>query len=163
MNKNNIKVSSIPQVVEKPGFKVIGTSCETTMDEKDIKIPRLVSDFQVNRIADIHNRINAPRSYGIFVDPPGWNPDTEPFTWIAAVEVDNLDFIPEGMVWKALPAHQYATLSYNPSVDEMDPYQFLHGWIKENGYHQLGSFGFEMYEQYTGPDTEYTLYLPVGR
>ncbi|MFG6115914.1 GyrI-like domain-containing protein [Halobacillus sp. MO56] len=156
-----VKTMVEPKVISKKAFKIIGLAFETTMAEKDVKIPRLVEEFHTARIVDIENRVNAPVSYGMFIDPPNWNPETEPFTWMAGVEVDSHDVLPPGMVARTFPDHQYATLQFNPAEHEFDPYQFLHKWIKQNGYEQIKGFGFELYEPYTGSQTMFTLHFPV--
>ena len=34
--------------------------------------------------------MNPLKGYGIFIDPPNYNPNTDLFTWIAGVEVDDI-------------------------------------------------------------------------
>ncbi|MRG87196.1 GyrI-like domain-containing protein [Salinibacillus xinjiangensis] len=149
------------RVVELNQLQVIGMSCDTTMDEKDTKVPRLVNEFHSEYIHEVRNRINAPKSFGIFIDPPNWDPETEAFTWIAGVEVTDLEQIPKGMVGKTIPAHKYVVLDYHPQTDDINPYQFIHNWLKDAGYEQTGNFGFSVYHPYTGEDTAYSLHIPI--
>ncbi|WP_248565427.1 GyrI-like domain-containing protein [Paenibacillus sp. L3-i20] len=48
--------------------------------------------------------------YGVFIDPPNYNPDTDTFTWIAGVEVTADAVPPEGMISYKLPQATYAVL-----------------------------------------------------
>ncbi|MGP4076271.1 GyrI-like domain-containing protein [Halobacillus sp. K22] len=150
-----------PKVVKKSNFKVVGTYCQTMMDERNVKIPRLMERFHTSKLHEVKNRINPPCSIGMFVDPPNWNEDTESFYWIAAVEVDSYEKIPQDMITKTIPAHTYAVVEYDPSVHDFDPYPYLHKWIKEKGYIPVDGFGFEVYHPYTGSQTKYSLYLPI--
>ena len=151
----------MPKIVEKGEFKVVGVSCNTTMMDKDMIIPKLVDEFHHSGIREIKNRSNQPISYGIFVDPPNFDPEKDEFTWIAGVEVTNFDHIPQGMIYQTIPAHKYAVLSYHPKTDEINPYQFLYQWFSSEGYEPTDLFGFEIYNPYKGRDTAYTLYLPI--
>ncbi len=150
-----------PDIVKKSGFKLVGMSCSTTMADRHEKIPELVEEFYQHHIHRIKNRINEPVSYGMFVDPPNWDPDTEEFTWIAGVEVSDFDNIPEEMISKAIPARKYAVLRYDPASDAYDPYQYLYEWMKNEGYEQIDDFGFELFLPYKGLDSEFVLHLPV--
>ncbi|MGR9048288.1 GyrI-like domain-containing protein [Halobacillus faecis] len=150
-----------PQVVRRSNIKVVGVSCQTMMDEREYKIPRLMEQFHTTNLPKVRNRVNAPRSIGMFVDPPNWNEMTDAFYWIAAVEVDSFEKIPPNMITKTIPAHTYAMLEYDPSVHEFNPYAYLHQWIKDEGYQQVEGFGFEEYKPYTGAETSYRLFLPI--
>lgn len=153
---------SKPQIVELDEIKLAGRSCSTTMEQKDVKIPNMVEAFHVGDIQNISNRINAPSSYGMYIDPPNWDPDKDEFTWVAAVEVSSLEELPLGLEGKVIPAGRYASLRYNPvEHKELEPYSYLYRWIKESGYEQVGDFGFEYYEPFAGVNTEYTLYFPI--
>ncbi|MBH0230396.1 GyrI-like domain-containing protein [Halobacillus yeomjeoni] len=150
-----------PKVVKKSSFKVVGSYCQTMMDEREVKIPRLMEHFHTSKLHKVRNRINSPCSIGMFVDPPNWNEDTEAFYWIAAVEVDRYEKVPQDMITKTIPAHTYAVLEYDPSVHDFNPYPYLFKWIKEEGYELVEGFGFEVYHPYTGSETKFTLHLPV--
>jgi len=149
------------KIIEKPSFTVVGMKCDTTMIEKDTIIPKLVDEFHLERMREVQDRINAPTAYGLFVDPPNWDPEVEPFTWITAVEVSDDARIPEGMIRKTVPAHTYATVYYDPNYMNMNPYIDLHRWINEQGYKQIEGFGFETHTSYEGASTPYTLHLPI--
>ncbi|WP_226581777.1 GyrI-like domain-containing protein [Halobacillus litoralis] len=150
-----------PKVVRKSNFKVVGVYCQTMMDEREIKIPQLMEEFHKTKLSKVKNRVNAPRSIGMFVDPPNWDEMNDAFYWIAAVEVDSFEKIPQDMITKTIPAQKYAMVEYDPSVHDFNPYPYLHQWIKDQGYDNVDGFGFEEYHSYTGSSTSYRLYLPI--
>jgi len=151
------------KIIENSGFTIVGMKCETTMIDKDETIPKIVDEFHMKRMGEVEDRINAPTAYGVFIDPPNWDPETEPFTWITAVEVESGDKVPEGMISKTIPAHTYAAVYYDPKTMTMNPYIDLHRWINEQGYTQIEGFGFEVHTSYEGDNTPYTLHLPVQK
>ncbi|MBA2175053.1 effector binding domain-containing protein [Halobacillus locisalis] len=152
-----------PEVVKKSNFKVVGTYCQTMMDERHVKIPRLMEKFHTSKLHKVKNRIHSPRSIGMFVDPPNWNEETDTFYWMAAVEVDSYEKVPPDMITKTIPSHDYAVLDYDPDVHDFNPYPYLFEWIQEKGYELIEGFGFEVYHPYTGANTKYTLYLPIKK
>lgn len=161
MNKQ-MSLAVKPDVVERSSLKVVGTYCKTMMDERFVKVPRLMEKFHTTKLPKIKNRIHAPTSIGMFVDPPNWKEESDPFYWIAAVEVDSFEKVPPDMITKTIPKQMYAMLEYDPDqCGELEPYPYLHAWIREQGYKQVEGFGFEEYHPYTGPNTKFTLYLPI--
>jgi len=152
-----------PKIVEKEKFHVVGLSCHTTMMDKDTKVPNVVEEFHLSRIGEVKNRIDDTISYGVFVDPPNFNPEKDKFTWIAGVEVSDVKNIPKNMTSITIPSHQYAALAFNPKTDEINPYQFLYQWFTSEKYEETDLIGFEVYHPYQGIDSDYTLYLPVKR
>lgn len=152
-----------PKIVVRREFNVVGISCETTMMDKDIKVPDVVEEFHSSRIGEVQNRIDETTSYGIFVDPPNFNPEKDEFTWIAGVEVTDVQEIPTDMTSVTIPAHQYAVVAFDPNTDEINPYQFLYQWFTSEGYEEADLIGFEVYNPYKGVDSNYTLYLPVKK
>ncbi|THE13574.1 AraC family transcriptional regulator [Bacillus timonensis] len=152
-----------PKIIDKREFRVVGISCNTTMMDKDIKVPNVVEEFHSSRIGEVKNRMDETISYGIFVDPPNFNPEKDEFTWIAGVEVTNDEDIPLDMMSITISAHQYAVLAFNPKTDDINPYQFLYQWFTREGYEEADLIGFEVYNPYKGVDSDYILHLPVKK
>ncbi|MDH4617000.1 GyrI-like domain-containing protein [Brevibacillus sp. AY1] len=114
------------------------------------------------------NTIGLPVTYGVFVDPPNYNPDTDPFSWIAGVEVLHDAEPPEGMISYELPKATYAVLDYKGDIDRAgDAYGQLYDWITQSEYVQAGSYGFEMYSKVYSmterQNAEFSLYFPVRK
>ncbi|MCF6139415.1 GyrI-like domain-containing protein [Pseudalkalibacillus berkeleyi] len=159
--KDIVKINIKPKILSKSEVKIVGMSCTTNMEEKDVIIPNMVKEFYDQHIHKVKNRVNAPRSYGIYIDPPDWKPDQDEFTWIAGVEVSDFDNIPEGMIQHIIPARQYATLSVNPKKDDFNPYPYLYRWIKDSAYKQIDHFGFEQYDAFEGVESPFELHFPI--
>lgn len=150
-----------PKVVQKSHFKVVGVSCQTMMDERSIKVPRLMGAVPYDETAESEKSCQCAPVDRDVCGPPNWNESRDAFYWIAAVEVDSFEKIPQDMITKTVPAHTYAMIEYDPSLHDFDPYSYLHQWIVENGYQQVEGFGFEEYQPYTGQEGRYCLYLPI--
>jgi len=152
-----------PKIIEEREFIVVGISCNTTMMDKDIKVPNTLEEFHSSKIGEVKNRIDETTSYGIFVDPPNFDPKKDEFTWIAGVKVTNDENIPKEMTSLTIPAHQYAVVAFDPKNDNINPYQFLYEWFTNEGYEAADLIGFEVYNPYKGVESDYTLYLPVKK
>lgn len=50
----------MPKIVEKGEFKVVGVSCNATMMDKDMIIPKLVDEFHHSRIREIKIEVINP-------------------------------------------------------------------------------------------------------
>ncbi|UOQ45147.1 GyrI-like domain-containing protein [Halobacillus salinarum] len=161
--ENYMQVELRPKIVKKDAFQIAGISCETMMEERKIKIPKLMEQFHALYLHQLKKRIDAPVSFGLFVDPPNWNEEIDPFTWIAAVKVEGAEELPSGFLTKNIPAYTYAVLDYDPEIHAENPYPFLHRWAEEHEYQLIEGFGFESYHPFTGADTKFTLHLPVKR
>ncbi|MCA0988614.1 GyrI-like domain-containing protein [Guptibacillus algicola] len=151
-----------PVLVEMGEMTLIGMKCDTTMKEKDKKIPEMVESFYANHVDKIQSRIDPNVSFGIYVDPPNWDPDTEEFSWIACVEVEEDAKVPEGMTKIVLPPRRYAAVQHDPTSDECNPYSYLHRWVQESSYERTGDlYGFEKYTPFIGTESKYLLHLPI--
>ncbi|HET7579280.1 MAG TPA: GyrI-like domain-containing protein [Bacillales bacterium] len=157
------------KIKERPAFHIVGLSCDIVL--KDARqtdtIPKLHEAFS-KRVDEIRNRINPNLSYGLFIDPLNYNPDTDPFTWVAGVEVSDLEEIPEGMVGQTFNAPHFAVFSYKGKDKSSKPYDMLYKWVDQSADYQLADrFGMEVYdERYHGPldpDSTFDLWFPVAK
>ncbi|MBT2759174.1 GyrI-like domain-containing protein [Mesobacillus foraminis] len=155
------------KIVERNLTRIIGMKIETLLlDTREQRIiPKLQQSFN-ERLAEVHGAVGLPATYGIFIDPPNYNPNLDPFTWIAGVEVEADAKPPAGMVSYELPRGTYASFAYHGNIDQAGAaYDQLFQWIKESEYVQAGTFGFEMYtEVHTSCErerSEFLLHFPV--
>lgn len=131
----------------KSAFKVIGITLSVLLREERKKklITSLHEEFN-NRVHEINNRINDKIGYGIFIDPPNYDPDTDPFTWIAGVEVDNISNPPEGMEGFEFPENLYAITTYQgPKGEAGNLYDKLYNWVSKSEYLIASNYGLEVY------------------
>ncbi|MGF7034916.1 putative transcriptional regulator YdeE [Paenibacillus mucilaginosus] len=156
-------------LTERPRLRLIGLRIETVLSEtrEQRMIPRLQEAFR-ERVSEVTGSVHLPVTYGVFIDPPDYNPDTDPFTWIAGVEAEPRAEAPEGMVEFELPAATYAVLEYSGDIDRAGrAYDELYRWIQDSEFEQAGTYGFEMYpSDYSGEErrtADFLLHFPVRR
>ena len=90
--------------------------------------------------------MNPLKGYGIFIDPPNYNPNTDPFTWIAGVEVDDISSPPKEMKGYEFPEHFYAVTTYHgPKGGAGHIYDALYNWINQSNYELAANYGLEIY------------------
>ena len=146
-------------------FKVAGLSLETVLkDERESRnISKLFKAFE-NRIYEIKNR-KSDTPIGIFIDPPDYNFETDPFKWITGVEVSSLDEIPKDMESITIPANTYAYTTYEGKINKgYQAYDYLYGWLAESEYELADSYGIERYLELRDDGTELmNLMFPVKK
>lgn len=161
-----MKVMTI-KIIEREASHIIGMQLETLLQdtrEQQI-IPQLQQSFN-KRVNEVHGAIGLPITYGIFIDPPNYNPDTDPFIWIAGVETSTDVEPPAGMISYDLPKATYAVLEYQGDIDKAgEAYDELYKWIHESEYEQVGTYGFELYSKIHSPlerrVADFLLHFPV--
>lgn len=157
------------KIIEREQLRIIGIKLETLLQEtrKQMIIPKLQQSFN-ERLKEVNGAVGLPITYGVFIDPPNYNPDTDLFTWIAGVEVMHDVEPPEDMILYELPKATYAVLEYKGDVDRAgDAYGKLYEWIENSDYEQAGTYGFEMYSRVHSPleggNADFMLHFPIKR
>ena len=153
-----------PKFVVKQEFKVIGLEIKTTMkeNEEEKTIPKLWDKY-APRMSEIKNVAVAKRDLGL-CEVVGKSDDS--FSYIACKEVENFDFVPEGMSCKTIPTTKYAVFTHTGKVDKLgETYQYIYGtWLMNSGYHvEEGSCDFELYDdRFDNSETsEMDIYVPI--
>jgi AraC family transcriptional regulator len=94
-----------PKFSQRPAMKVVGIG-GTFTSETRAKIPELWMQF-IPRLADVGGAVSMV-TYGVCFPP---NEDGE-FEYIAAIEVEEGNSVPDGMVLRQVPAHRYAVFRH---------------------------------------------------
>lgn len=153
------------KIKQEDSFKVVGMSLETILkDERENHdIPRLHQNFE-KRISEIKNR-KSDTPVGIFIDPPNYNPQTDPFKWIAGVEVSRVEDIPSGMESITIPANTYVYTTYKGKIEQgFRAYDYLYGWLDKSDYELADRYGVERYIEMHDDGTEVmNLMFPVKK
>ncbi len=158
-----------PRIVTKETFKVIGMQGRTTL--KDNKIPQLWQDF-IPRMEEIQNRTDKAVSYGICMVDPDFDikdfTDTTEFTELVAVEVNNFDFVPQGMVTQVIERQKYAVFTHKGSLANLRmTYDFIYGtWLHKSGMELAKTVDFEYYDSrrfnpIDQENSEFDIYIPI--
>lgn len=155
------------EIVEKDSIYLVGLRCETLLKDTREKliIPKLQQAFN-QRIDEINGLVNGPVTYGVFIDPPNYKPDTDLFTWIAAAEVREEYTKPDDMIYYQLPARKYAVIDYKGNIDDAgSAYDTLYRWIQGTEYKIADLFGFEMYSYihsaFERKQSDFKLHFPI--
>jgi AraC family transcriptional regulator len=145
-------------IVDKPAMKLIGLAAIVTL--YDVQQNRttinLGSNF-MDRRAEITNYINGKAVYGISTDPEDYNPETDLFEFFIGTEVSSNENIPDGMVYREIPANKYAIFTFKGPADNAGAvHAYLYStWLKQSGYELSGLYNIEIYdERNLGPESE---------
>jgi AraC family transcriptional regulator len=155
-----------PRFVHRPQFTVVGMKCRTSMSNN--LIPRLWDDF-MQRHDEIRDWIEPDNCFGIcFQEESNGNPDKDFFSYLAGIEVQNTNFIPEGMEAKTLPAAEYAVFEHIGALDILqETYARIYReWLPQSGYQMTGDTDFELYDRrfkHGQPDSVMEIWIPVVR
>ncbi|WP_458125421.1 GyrI-like domain-containing protein [Paenibacillus sp. Z3-2] len=130
-------------------------------------IPKLQQSFN-ERKNEVPDPIGLPVTYGVFIDPPNYKPDTDLFKWIAGVEVRQDQSSTGDLVSYDIPAGLYAAYEYKGDIDQAgEAYGILFDWINQSEYELSGSYGFELYNGlYFGLErrtADFKLHFPIRK
>lgn len=155
------------QIISKDKLQIIGMRVETLLKDtrEQMIIPRLQQQFN-QRINEIKGAERLPITYGVFIDPPNYNPDTDLFTWIAGVEVSSETELPYDMIRYEIPAGTYAVLQYTGDIDNAgSAYDRLYHWVINSSFQSAGTYGFEEYSTINSAveriQADFKLHFPV--
>ena len=146
----------------KDTFKVIGLKYYGENQNKEIT--KLWDDF-LPKMDSIKNRINLSTCYGICY--PEEDHTKKNFEYIAAVEVSDIDDIPEGMVGRTIPKQTYAVFTHKGSLDNLtETYQAIYAiWQPKSGRELIKAPDFEFYDERFHADnpekSALDLYIPI--
>ena len=159
-----------PQIIAKPAFKVVGMKVTTTLNENIAKgtIPNLWTKF-LPHMANIPNRINEKISYGICAgdsfDIDNHTRDSD-YDYIAGVEVESFDDVPEGMITREVPERKYAVFTHRGPLSNLKfTLDYIYGpWAQKSDYKIVQGDDFEQYDDRfipAGDDSELDIYIPI--
>lgn len=159
-----------PSFMIKPEFYIVGIEHRVLVDEnyQTNLANRLAKDFFYNHRKRIHNAVhpNTLISFSSYKDIT-----SNESMYMPALEVKDLDTLPEGMSGTKIHTHKYAVFKYigSHSGDDItlktlnDIYQCIYSWLLQSQYIQDGGFHFELINSTISKDDycEADIYLPV--
>jgi AraC family transcriptional regulator len=152
------------RIVRKAAFHVVGMSGRFTPTSS--RIPELWSRF-APRMYDVLHRRGA-HTLGLCMDADATAETEATFTYVAAVEVDRLMDVPDGMIALAVPANTYAVLTHHGHLSRLpDMVRYVWGrWLPASRYRHVPAPDFELYDPErwsasTG-EGEIDLYVPIA-
>jgi AraC family transcriptional regulator len=147
-----------PKIVTREAFQVVGMKYRGKNENQEI--PQLWQDYGA-RWKEIQHVVNPEVAYGVMNN---YDESSGEFDYVAAMEVERLEDIPEGMVGWKVSEQTYAVFPCTlPKIKEAYDYA-LHKWLPESAYLHAGSVEFELYDEEFNPqdpDSEFYYYMPI--
>lgn len=131
-----------PKFVMRDEFKVIGM--EYIGKGENGELPQLWTNF-IPRMAEIKNITSPNIAYGVC----GSLNEDGSFSYVAGMEVSELNNIPEGMVGLTIPAAKYAVFTQKGSLESLHSiYDYIYKtWLPNSGIELAESPMFELYDE----------------
>ncbi|CAN5664797.1 hypothetical protein BH10BAC5_BH10BAC5_28750 [soil metagenome] len=152
-----------PDIKNFPPFKAIGMKYSGKNENNEIVV---LWDKFIPRMSEIKNVSERGNSFGVY-SPIGETDYEKQFDYIACLEVNEIEDIPNNMVSVEIPEGKYAVFTHRGSVKnmmEMDDYIFKK-WMKETELKvDEDRYDFELYnENFKGEadDSEIYFYIPI--
>ena len=132
------------RIEKKAAFKVVGVSCRANPSGT---LHKLWGEF-MQRVAEIKGVCDDKKAYQVCVFE-GADHEAEEYTFIAGMEVTELEGIPEGMMGHLVPGAEYAVFEHRGLLDKLhQTYEYIFGvWMQENGYLMDEADSLEVYDE----------------
>lgn len=147
-----------PRFETRPAFAVAGPRYYGKNENNEIK---QMWDERWPEIEQVPHQVNPAVCYGVCI--MGEEADG-PFTYIAGMEVDQVEELPEDLARVELPEQTYAVFRTTlPEIGQR--YQYIYGeWLPQSGYERAPGPEFELYDDTfdpQNPQSLFDLYIPV--
>jgi AraC family transcriptional regulator len=146
-----------PKIVTKAEFTVVGMRYYGKNENNEIA--QLWQEF-MPRMGEIKHQRKGGAAYGVCRDMT----EDDEFEYVAGMEVDRADDIPEGMVSRTVPAQKYAVFTCTlPTIGAAYEHA-LRTWLPQSGYKRACGPDFELYDETFDAqkeDSELFIYIPI--
>ncbi len=145
-----VKKMKEPVVKKLEELKLTGFRVLCPGEEYAIEILK-ASKLLESRLSEVKNVKNRAIQFGAFIVDT--NSEEEDGYWVA-VEVEEFEDIPEGMVTLTVPAQRYASAKYEgPNTGIFNAYDELHSWVAEQGHKRLtDKWHVEIFKSWDDPN-----------
>lgn len=157
-----------PEFIEMTDFTVVGLL--TLNSNKCNMIPKLWERF-MPREKEIKNILKPNVGFGVTFGMQEEKEEKEEkgytFFYLVGLPVKNADSIPEGMIFKNIPAHKYAKFTHKGPLSGLgETYDYIYmTWLPESKYECDGSAcELEWYDErfkMDSEDSEFDIYVPI--
>lgn len=151
-----------PEIIEKKGCYIVGMQYEGKNQNGEVS--KLWNEF-LPRLKEITNRVNDTIGYGYET----YNKkmfETGEFTYVAGVEVENLDHIPSEMVGYEIPSNTYAVFTMEAIIENLPKTigKIYSEYLPQNNLKPIDNYDFEYYTEEFEPnqkDAKLYFYVPI--
>jgi predicted transcriptional regulator YdeE/DNA-binding transcriptional MerR regulator len=148
-----------PRIVNREAFTVVGMEYQGKNENNEIKD---MWDAFAPRMGEIKHPNWQWGSYGICRDMP----EEEGLHYLAGVEVDQVEEVPDGMAVWTVPEQTYAVFPCTlPTLHDAYRYAFEE-WLPQSGYQRADGPDFELYTEEFDPQNPAStmyIYVPVQK
>jgi predicted transcriptional regulator YdeE/DNA-binding transcriptional MerR regulator len=158
-----IKETMEPKIVNRPAFKVIGLSYVGKNEHGEIG--QMWDRF--NQRSDEIKSINGKEAFGLCFSTVEGGAQPGEFEYVAGFEVANNQNIPAGMVYRQVPAYQYAVFTHHGKLDTLGE---TYHYIYNTGLAQAGlqvhpdKFDMEVYDEdfkFNKDDSKFYIHVAI--
>ncbi len=153
-------------ITERAELKVVGMLIKTTMKEN--KIPQLWNDF-LAREDEISDFVVPECSLGICLNEgiSDFDENTE-FSYLACKVLKTGYTIPQGMVFRDIPACLCAVFTHKGSLDNLsETYDYIYNtWLEKSDYELAEGEEIEWYDsrfKFGDPESEMDIHIPIKK
>ena len=158
------RLSMEPRIAHRTAFNVVGMA-ERFTPATSSRIPELWTRF-VARIDEVPHR-RGVETYGVCVDADPASGEEAGFTYVAGVEVERIESVPDGMIALTVPAGRYAVFTHEGHISRLkDTVKQIWGrWLPASPYGLVRRPDFEQYDARWDPQTglgEIDVWVPIA-
>lgn len=149
-----------PQIILNKQFNMVGM--KQTVKPGDPSIQNLWSDFTARK-EEVQCITTPDYLLGLCEYMPNITDESE-FTYIASIEVDHFNNVPNQMITKTIPPSKYAVFTHVGPMDGLkDTYNFIHGaWLSSTSYDLADLDTIECYySSATDSSPKLDIYIPL--
>ena len=144
-------------IKRKDPFLLCGFYRETSLETCGPELHRLW-EYYDSRKKELFNLFGERRDfYGLM-----WKTTGSRYCYLIGIEADERKPLPEGAVFKSIPAAEYAVASVSPDVSAFDAWtDFYYNVLPTAGYTPNAGHGFDLEYYPNGDGAAYELWTPV--
>ncbi len=145
------------KMIDFPAKKVVGM--EYAGQNENQEIVGLWDAFmkRYQEVKGIHTQI----MYGLCYDYE----EGGAFSYLAAVEVDEMESMPEGMKLMSIPARTYAVFTFSDHLSKIGEFwdKIYAEYLPANNLKPEFGMSFELYDERFGKSGEFDIYVPIQK
>ncbi|KAJ5068078.1 transcriptional regulator protein yobu-related [Anaeramoeba ignava] len=156
-----------PKFVTKKAFYIVGYQTDTGMQDPN-RSKNIKKQWTKMVQGKLFEKIK-PVEKGVFLGGCfDWDEKTMDWSYLAGIEVESVENIPEGTTWRKLPDSLYAIFTVKGKLEEkiLPAYEeIMKNWLPNNKkYVRANSPDFEYYDhryKENSDDSEFDIWIPI--
>jgi predicted transcriptional regulator YdeE/DNA-binding transcriptional MerR regulator len=152
-----------PKIVNRPAFKVVGLSYVGKNEHGEIS--QMWDRF--NRVSQAIKSINDKEAFGLCFSTVEGPSHPGEFEYVSGFEVADDKAVPQGMVYRQVPAYKYAVFTHHGKLDTLgETYQYIYKTaLAQAGLKpHPGKFDMEVYDEefkFGQDDSKFYIYVAI--